>query len=273
MKFSVLMSVYNKELPERLQEALDSMRNQTLQPHQIVIVQDGPLNQNLLAVIAAFQRVFKQTTVVELKRNHGLGYALNAGLRACRYELIARMDSDDISLPDRFEKQISYMESHPDISVIGSFITEYDEEMKNVLSVRKVPVEANEFSSYIKKRSPFNHPSVVFKKSDIVKAGGYQTCMFFEDYYLWCRLASEGATFHNIPESLMKIRSGESLFGRRGGFSYAMNIFNFQKKIYKLGIIDAPTFLVNFLQRSVIAVIPNQARAIVYKKFLRSDTV
>jgi glycosyltransferase involved in cell wall biosynthesis len=271
-KFSVLMSVYFKEDAARFEEALKSIINQTLRPNEITLVEDGPLTSELYAVVAKYQKAYPGLiAVLSLKNNVGLGLALNAGLERCRYEYIARMDSDDISLPDRFEKQMAYINLHPDVDLVGSNIIEYDESMKQVISTRIVPQQHEDICKYMKQRNPFNHVSVIYKKQTVIDCGSYEDCLYFEDYYLWCKLAAAGGGFYNIQENLVKVRSGYSMFDRRGGLSYVGHIYNFEQKIYKLGIISTFEFAGNLVKRGVVSIIPNQWRAFIYLKVLRAN--
>ena len=155
------MSVYYKENPSYLDDSLDSIFNQTLKPNEVVLVEDGPLNEELDNVINKYKNKHECFKIVKLKENMGLGKALNEGLKYCQYEYVARMDSDDISIPNRFEKQISYLEQHPEIDMLGSNIAEYDEKMTTITGHRIVPENNNEILKMMKKRNPFNPMSVI----------------------------------------------------------------------------------------------------------------
>lgn len=270
MKFSVLMSVYIKEKPSYLKSALNSVFNQSLKPTEVVLVQDGPLTNDLENIIEEFKLKYKEKfKVVKLSQNVGLGKALNEGLKRCKYEYVARMDTDDICYKNRFKKQIEYLEKHKDIAVLGTNVVEYDENMKNRLSDKNVPSNYEDIKKYIKKRNPFNHMSVIFKKSVIEEVGGYKHCVLFEDYYLWCRVFAKGYKLENIKEQLVKVRGGQDMVVRRGGFKYAKNILDFQKKILELGIINHFEFLKNIIIRIPIAIIPASFRRIIYQNLLR----
>lgn len=272
MKFSVLMSIYSKENPDYFTQALESIITQTVVPNEIVIVEDGPLTDRLYAIIEDYKEEYPRIIkVLKLRENGGLGLALNAGIEKCQYEYIARMDTDDISLPNRFEKQMTYIEQHPETDVIGSDVVEYDEDMVQIQSIKNVPQNHEDIYAYLKQRNPFNHMSVVYRKAAVLNAGSYEDCLFFEDYYLWCKLAKLNACFYNIPENLVKVRAGDAMFNRRGGLGYVRNVYNFQTKIYGMKLINSYEFIGNVAKRSLISIIPNRLRTLIYKRVLRSE--
>lgn len=269
MKFSVLMSVYNKEKAEYLDAALKSIIDQSLQPHEIVIVKDGPLSPELDEVINRYVSSYKIFKIVGLPTNQGLGPALREGIKNCTYDVIARADSDDVSLPDRFELQIGFFAQNPNLDILSSNIVEFDESLTHKLSERIVPESDTAIKSYIKTRSPFNHMAVMYKKTSVIDAGSYEDCPYFEDYYLWCKAYANGGTFYNIQKPLVHARGGTAMITRRGGFNYSRCIFNFQRRIYKLRIIDTKTFMTNLLIRIPVSIMPTKGREILYKRILR----
>ena len=188
MLFSVLLSLYHKESPLFLRQSLTSIFTQTLLPIEVVLVEDGPLTDELYAVIKEFTSQHPELKVISLPTNRGLGKALNEGLKHCSYDLVARMDTDDIAKPDRFEKQLAIFLEHPEIDVVGAWIDEFEGEVSNVLSMRKVPEQHENILRFAKGRCPVNHPVVMFRKSAVLKAGGYKHFPLFEDYYLWVRM-------------------------------------------------------------------------------------
>ena len=181
------------------------------------------------------------------------------------------MDTDDISESKRFEKQIKYLSENNNIDVLGTNIVEYDDLMKNKLSKRTVPTNDEEIKKYAKSRNPMNHVSVIFKKQNVLKAGGYQDCLYFEDYFLWVRMIQNGNTFHNIQESLVNVRGGDEMIDRRGGIKYIKAIYNFEKKIKKLNFIDSKEFIYNIVARTTVAIIPKFLRKVIYEKKLRIE--
>lgn len=269
-KFSVLMSVYYKEKPENLSVCIESILNQDIVPNEIVIVKDGILDQELENVIDRYVRIYKSIfKIVELSKNVGLGNALNEGLKHCSYELVARMDSDDICNYDRFRKQIEVFINNKELSIVGSYIDEYDENMKIQLSTRTVPTENDKIFNYLKHRNPFNHMSVMYRKSDVIDSGMYIEIRGFEDYYLWYRMLNKGYRSHNIDESLLKVRTGNSLICRRIGISYFKNEFYFQKTILNEGYITYFDFISNMLIRGIPRLLPFQLLRFIYFKVIR----
>ena len=269
MKFSVLLSLYAKECPDYLRCSLESILLQTKKAKEIILVKDGPLTQELDEIVNEYQTKIANLKVVFLSENKGLGRALNEGLNHCSYDLVARMDTDDVAKPDRFEKQMKIFQKYPDIDVVGSWIDEFEGDPSNVISIRKLPESHKEIWNYAKKRNPVNHPVVMFRKSAVLAAGGYKHFPLFEDYYLWVRMLLNGAKFYNVQESLLLFRTSSEMFKRRGGFKYACTEAKFQWHIHKLGFISFPETLMNICIRFGTRIIPNDLRGWIYKKLLR----
>lgn len=269
INFSVLLSVYSKEQPVFLEQSLSSILNQTLIPAEIVLVKDGPLTRELDYVVKRYQDEAPIIKVIQLPQNQGLGKALNEGLKHCSHELVARMDTDDIAKPNRFERQMQVFEEHPEVDIVSAWIEEFEDEVDNVVSIRKLPETHAELYSYAKLRCPINHPVAMFKKSAVLAAGSYQHFPLFEDYYLWVRMLMNGAKFYNIQESLLYFRFSPDMFKRRGGWKYAKDELRFQKMLYERGFISRKEFVKNSFIRFTARVIPNKLRAWVYKKLLR----
>lgn len=270
LKFSVLMSVYIKENPDYFKVALDSVVNQTLMPDQIVIVKDGPITNELEKVLTDFEKKYSDIVeIIELEKNCGLGIALNEGLKRCKYDIVARMDTDDYALENRFEKQISIFEKDKEMSVVGGLIQEYDIELKNKENIRNVPETDEEIKKFLKKRNAINHMAVMYKKNDVINAGSYLDCPYFEDYYLWCRMAINNCKFHNVQDIIVNVRAGSEMINRRGGKKYFKPIINFYKKIKKIGFINTFECIYNCTLRIIVAMIPNSFRTKFYQKFLR----
>lgn len=269
MRFAVLMSVYRNDKAEEVSEALESILGQTVRPDQIVIVLDGPVSEELRDVLDRYFDRNPCIRLLPLKQNVGLGKALRYGLKYCDYEYVARMDSDDISLPDRFQKQIAYLERHPETDVLGGGIAEYDLTMETRLAVRAVPVSMEEISRRMRIRNPMNHVTVMYKKSAVLGAGNYRDCPYFEDYYLWCRMLKKGHRFHNLEDILVNVRTGDAMYRRRGGKNYNSAIIRFQKKVRKLGLISRSQLIRNLAIRLCVANMPNAMREHFYRKNLR----
>lgn len=269
MNFSVLLSLYYKENPNYLRESLDSIFTQTVLPNEIIMVKDGPLTEELDQTVLEYEKKYSFFKVIPLEQNQGLGKALNIGLDACTNDIVARMDTDDIAKSDRFEKQLKQFENHPELDVVGAWIEEFEGNIANVSSIRKVPQEHKDIYKYAQKRNPVNHPVVMFRKTAVLKAGGYQHFPLFEDYFLWVRMLMNGAKFHNIQEGLLYFRFTPDMFQRRGGWQYALTEIKLMKLYYKMGFINALTFLQNVVLRFAARVIPNNLRGYLYKKLAR----
>ncbi len=274
MEYSVLMSVYQKEVPEYLAICLESLINQTIVPDEIVIVKDGKLTRELDNIILKYQKLqpnlFK---IVELEVNQGLGKALGIGLNSCSHEIVARMDSDDICVPTRFEKQLNFLCENPDISIVGTWISEFEKDAKEIVSVRKVPTSHEEIFKAAKKRNPLNHMSVMFRKGAVINSGGYRHFLWNEDYYLWVRMLKAGYKFANIEEPLVLVRAGVSLFERRGGIQYLIKELELQKEFVEMQFITRSEFVVNLFIRSIFRILPNRIRGMMYKYLLREKEV
>ncbi|MFQ9514270.1 MAG: glycosyltransferase [Eubacterium sp.] len=267
--YSVLMSVYYKEKPEYLKAAIDSILNQSVKTNDFVLVCDGPLNKGLDKVIADYVRTAPGLfNVYRLSQNLGLAKALNHGILQCKNERIARMDSDDISAPDRMEKQLKAMRER-DADIVGANIIEFTGNIENTGSTRTVPENNDDIIKFAKKRSPFNHPTVMYKKSAVIHAGFYEDYRYFEDYNLWTTMLLKGYKGYNIQENLLYMRAGQDMYKRRGGFNYVKCIFRFKNHLRKAGFISWGTFFIAAFGHSLVSVIPNGMRTAVYSKVLR----
>lgn len=270
MKYSVLLSVYYKENPIYLQESIGSLINQSLAPDEIIIVEDGPLTSELYAILDDFEQENPTIKRISLPENGGLGKALNEGLKYCSYPLVARMDTDDIAKPDRFEKQMAVFEKYPQVEVVSSWIDEFIDSPNNIVSTRKLPEFPYQIFKFGKKRCPINHPAVMFKKDAILFAGGYQHFPLFEDYYLWVRMLMNGAKFYNVQESLLLFRTSKDMYKRRGGLRHALEEIRFQREIWKMGYISPMLFIFNIAIRFFTRILPNNLRTLIYSKLLRN---
>ncbi|MBR6689439.1 MAG: glycosyltransferase [Clostridia bacterium] len=271
IKFSCLMSVYKNDKPEYVALAIDSILNQTLKPNQYVIVVDGPISNELKELLLDYE---KKDEIIELHfrdKNLGLGLTLNEGLGYCKYEYVARMDADDYSLPDRFEKQMEHLMNDKTIDVLSSFIDEYDDLMVNKISTRKVPELDEDIKKYMKFRNPINHVTAVYRKSKVLEVNSYEDYPYFEDYYLWAKLARNNAKFYNIQKNLVNVRGGNSMYERRGGKKYITCIKKFEEGILALGIINKREYRKNLIKRYIGALLPNWVRGILYKLILRGN--
>lgn len=269
MAFSVLLSVYQKEIPIYLEQSLASIFSQTLRADEVVIVEDGPLTPELYEILNKYKAAYKELKTIPLEKNGGLGRALNEGLRLCSYDLIVRADTDDICKPDRFQKQVHFMDNHPDIDVCSAAIDEFDDSIDHIVSTRALPCDYNELFKFGQRRNPINHPVSIFRKGAVEAVGSYQHFYLFEDYYLWARMMVNGAKFHNLEESLLYFRRSPQMIKRRGGWKYAWTEVKFQFALHKIGYIGFLTMIENIFIRFGLRIMPNSFRSLVYSKLLR----
>lgn len=268
-KFSVLMSLYIKEKAEYLDDALASVLKQTVKPDEIVIVYDGPITTELRNVVENY--ISKNPgliKVIENPENKGLGLALADGVPQCKYELIARMDTDDICREDRFEKQLQEFAKDPTIDICGSHILEFEGNKDNIVAQRRVPLVDKDIREYQKRRDGFNHVSVMFKKKSVLAAGNYQSCLLMEDTLLWANMFMNGAKGMNIDDFLIYVRIGKDMYERRGGLDYYKKYKAGRKNVYETGYISWVDYKITLLIQFIVAVIPNRVRGFVFKKLL-----
>lgn len=271
-KFSVLMSVYKSENPEYLRQALNSVIDQSLVPDEIVIVKDGTLTKNLDAVITEFCNKYTNLfSIVPIKKNVGLGLALRQGILECSHELIARMDTDDIAVPERFEKQIDFLKKNQSIDIVGSYISEFENTLTNVYAQRQVPLEHDKIKEFAKFRCPMNHMTVMYKKQSVLESGNYQDFKYIEDYHLWGRMLQKGLRFANIPENLVKVRAGKTMLVKRAGLEYFIKVeFKLHKFLYDIKFINFYQFLRNICLKFILRTMPLKLMRLTYEKILRS---
>ncbi len=265
-KYSVLMSLYKKEHPEYLRLALDSMINQTIRPDEIVLVEDGPLTDELYAVIEEYKDYLH---IVVNEKNIGLGLALNAGLKACKNEFVARMDTDDISKPDRCEKQLLRFAQKPYLAIVGSHIDEFVGTPDNVISQRKVPTTSEAIYDYAKKRSAFNHPAVMYRKSAVLAEGGYSDLKRNQDVDLFGRMLFKGYKAENIDEALLCFRSSDELAARRRSWENTKSYIKTIKTFWKMGYSSFYDYFIVALAQTGMFIMPTKIQNWVYLKFLR----
>ena len=270
LKFSVLMSVYKNDKEEYLKKSIDSIINQTLKPNEIILVVDGPVPENIENLISEYEKNINFLKVIHLKENVGLGNALNIGLDNCSYDIVARMDSDDISVNNRFEKQIVEFEKDSTLSIVGGYISEFIDNPEESIGIREVPLNYEEISDFIKNRNPFNHMTVMFNKKGILEAGNYLDFYLLEDYYLWIRMFLKGMKMKNIDSILVNARVGADMYKRRGGWKYYKSCRKLQKYLLYNKLITFPKYLKNIIVRFVMQVLmPNSMRGLIYKKIAR----
>jgi glycosyltransferase involved in cell wall biosynthesis len=264
------MSVYHKDNAEYLRTAMDSIWNQTIPTDDFVLVCDGPLTAELDSVIVEMEKKHPDKLyVVRLEKNGGLGNALNEGIKHCKYELVARMDSDDISRPDRCERQLSVFQSHPDVSVVSGIVEEFTSSTDQIEARRVPPETQDQILAFAKKRNPFNHPCAMYKKSAVEVAGGYQDFYLLEDYYLWIRMLQNGSTGYNLQEPLLWMRAGSDMYKRRAGWKYAKS----QKALFKYmrdsDFISGSEYMKSVAVRTASSITPNWLREFMFKTVMR----
>lgn len=270
MKFSVLMSVYHKERPEFFKQSLESILHQTTLPDEIVLVEDGPLTDELYDIINSYQERYAELfCIVKLKENQGLGNALATGVRHCKYDLIARMDTDDIARENRFALQLQEFQESPELDIVGSHIIEFGKSTDDILSKRLLPIEHSDIYQFARKRNPFNHMTVMFKKESVLHVGNYQDYRGFEDYYLWARMLKNGCKGKNVDDFLVYARADEDMIKRRGGMNYLLPMLKVKREIYRLGLFSFKDYLISITPHIAVSLLPETVRLYVYRKFLR----
>lgn len=270
--FSVAMSVYKNDNPIFFDRALQSItENQKVMPTEIVIIVDGLVDEKINAVIEKYSEKYGNLNVIRLDKNAGLGNALKLAIENAKYELIARMDSDDVSAQNRFEQQLEIMTKNSAVDIVGGDISEFIGDEKNIVAKRKVPILDKEIKEYLKTRCPFNHMTVMYKRSAVLKSGNYIDLFYNEDYWLWIRMVENNCIMANTGTILVNARVGEDMYKRRGGKQYFNSEMFLQKYMLKNGIINLPTFVLNSSKRFVVQMLlPNAIREWVFKTFART---
>ena len=269
MKYSVLMSVYFGEKSEFLHESLKSMLAQTVPTDDFILVCDGQLTSELDKVITHYESKYSDVFhVIRLIENLGLAEALNSGLPHCKHEWVARMDSDDISTPHRIER-LMQLQKETDADIVGSSVYEFEENIGDTGITRSPPSDHESIIYFARRRNPFNHPSVMFKKSAVLNVGGYEKYPLFEDYHLWIKMLQAGYIAANAPEPLLHMRTGNGMHKRRGGMSYFRTMLRFRAWMKSTGYINSYDFAVCVLIHGLSCLLPNHIRRWLYNGFLR----
>jgi glycosyltransferase involved in cell wall biosynthesis len=233
-------------------------------------VKDGLLPTELEEVINKYRDEFKDVVkVVGYEKNKGLGEALRFGIQYCSHELVARMDSDDISTKERFAKQIDFMEKNPSISVVGSYISEFYNDPNNCKFTRTTPQKHSDIESMLKRRNPMNHVTVMFRKSDLEKIDGYKHLPYLEDYYLWARFIGNGFKLHNIEDVLVLVRTGENMYKRRSNPEYIRSWKTLQDEMLKMGLVNRLDYVINMINIAGFIYMPAGVKEKIYKILLR----
>lgn len=271
-QYSVLMSVYYKDNAIWLKEAIESMLKQTVKTNDFVIVEDGTLPNELENIIRFYEKNYKEIfNIIRIKENGGLGPALALGVTKCKNELIARMDADDYSVPNRCEKQIKMFKNHDELDIVGSSIAEFIGNINNIQAYRILPESDEEIKKFAKRRNPFGHPSIMFRKSKVLEAGNYRSYYLCEDYDMWIRMIEKGATCYNFKEILVYMRISNDFYKRRGGVKYLKSILKFKKEQLNKGFYTKRDFIISSTAHIIVCLLPNYIREILYKKILRKE--
>ncbi len=263
--FAVLLPVYDGDDPQFARRAFESVTvEQQVAPTEVIVVRDGPLRSELAAVVDGFSDTGPSVVrTVALAENVGLARALTAGLAACSAEIVARQDADDISCPNRFAVQVPLIAGGLDL--VGSAIEEFDEEDHHGGLVRTPPLSAAQIDRDARFRSPFNHPSVVYRKTAVTAAGGYEDLPLMEDYWLFVRMLAAGARALNVAEPLVRYRIGAGAYGRRGGRRLLRSELDLQRRMRRIGFTTNAQWLRNSVLRGGYRLVPEQLRRGAYR--------
>lgn len=270
MKTSVLMSVYKNDNPNFLKLALESVyEHQTVKPDEIIVVVDGPVGKELLDTLDAF--IANKKDIVKCypqEENRGLGEALRIGAEKCTGDYIFRMDSDDVSCPDRFEKQLAFLMEHPEVDVVGGAIGEFEEDYHKIILNRCCPETQDEILRVVRKRNPMNHMTVCIRREALESAGGYLPMRLMEDYYLWARMLVNNCTLANMPETLVWVRIGAGFASRRGAKGQIRSRYIIQKYLHDHKLLSMPQLIVNMIIFSCFIYCPTSLKGWIYKSIL-----
>lgn len=268
-KYSVLMTVYEKDRPEYLKLSLGSMVRQTHLPNEIVLVKDGPIPSELQGVIDNFNDCGIRLCQIQLETNSGLGIALNEGLKYVNNDLVARMDADDYSLPKRCELQIGEFEKNPKLDIIGCPVDEFIGDIDNVIGCREVPLTNEEIYKFAKKRDPFNHPTTMFRKSTVEKVGCYSGYWKNEDTDLWIRMLKNNAVCMNLEEHAFRFRFDERTYERRKSWMNTITLIEIRYRAWRSGFNSFFEFFEVVLAQLAIYILPIRFQKFLYRKILR----
>ena len=270
IQYSVLMTVYKGDNPIFVETSIKSILDQTHPSNDIVIVEDGPLPDALEQIICSYAASNPAIHVLRLPKNVGLGKALNEGLPLCKNELIARMDSDDISMLDRCEKQVKAFMDDPELDIVGCPVKEFVGTPDNIVGQRLVPIDNKSIHKYVRRRDPFNHPTVMYRKSKVMKYGPYGDYRKNQDTDLWIKLLCKGGCKAiNIDEFLLMFRFDEGTFRKRKSWTNTRTLINIRWKAFKDKHCSFFDFLVVSGAQLAIYIMPSGLQRFIYQHILR----
>jgi glycosyltransferase involved in cell wall biosynthesis len=270
LKLSVLMSICSRDNAGYLDAAIESIVNQTKSADEIVIVKDGTLTNELSCLIEQWQQKHPGLLkIVSLPENRGLGVALQQGLKACSYSIIARMDADDISCPERFEKQLRFLQDNPDIAVVSSWMACFEADPNDILFISRMPQRYENIRRRARYRNPILGASVMFRRSEVEAVGGYTDLRRNQDYHLWVRMLLTSSTITCIPEPLYKVRCDGNFLKRRTDMKHAISLIKLQKEFLKMGFISYPQYLFNIGVRISAYILPVPVTRFIRTKLLK----
>lgn len=260
MDYSVLMTIYKKDSPEYFIQSVESMLNQTVKTNDFVLVCDGELTDELeKAIVLAFKGHESILNLVRLEKNVGLGQALNIGLPLCKNEWVARMDDDDVSHLNRCELQLKYIEQHPDLTILGSYVNEFEDDPRKPIRVKTVPTEYSEILKFSRRRNPFNHSTVMLNKEKTIGAGNYSVIRTNQDVSTWVRLLNSGCKGANLPEALVDFRFDANTYERRKDLKNISLMIKVWWSFYQKKYCSLLDFMYVFLIQVYFLIMPKSA--------------
>ncbi|MCF2238006.1 glycosyltransferase [Halobacterium salinarum] len=266
------MPVYAGDEPKYVSKSLKSLHEQSCTPAEVLIIVDGAVPESLEQVLSDWKHDSDLPIRLHcIPTNQGLGNALREGVTEATHEIVARMDADDISVESRFEDELSFLMSNPDVDIVGGEILEFNEEYTDPLTMRTVPTTHSKIVDEARFKSPMNHATVMFRRESVLDAGNYRPVDRMEDYDLWIRMILNDATFANLPQILLHVRAGGDFFARRGGIEYAREEFNRQTEFYRRGFIGLPRYVFNISTRLPFRLVPDPVREFIYYRFARTN--
>jgi glycosyltransferase involved in cell wall biosynthesis len=269
-KYSVLLPVYYKDVPEFLKISINSMLSQTLPPDEIVIAIDGTINNDLSEIIMKYKEQYPSLfSIYSYEVSEGLGSLLMRTLPLCRNEYVVRMDADDYSFPNRIEKQFAILKEHPDIDIVGSNVDEFEVDFHKPIAHVILPEMPDANNEFAKKRCPMRHPTLLYKKQDVINTGNYKTMFSLEDYDLIVRMQIAGLKLYNIQEPLVLMRVSNDFYKRRGGINYLKCVINLKTRFFKMGFMSLTDYIISCFGQAIIVLLPTWFRKQFYLKILR----